>query len=680
MKTLRVLALPGGIIKDSLTKRLYGEVVKHNFLFILLTVFAFSIWNANAQRSEVTIQKKSSGAYELRINGKPKFIKGAVGDSGIDLVKKYGGNAIRSGYSKEKLDKARALGLMVLVNLPVASQRDGFNYDDTAAVRIQRDKILRIVQETKDHPAVMMWALGNELDHVPQKIYEPGKIYYNMKVWDAVNDLAKAIHEADPHHPVMTVVGSITEHKINALNKQCPDLDLLGVNEYGDLLKVPDWLRSWGWTRPYMVTEWGPTGFWQTPQTPWGYHIEETSSEKADKYKERYEGAILKDKNLCLGSFVFLWRQHQEYTHTWFGMFDKQWRETEAVDVMRYEWTGKLPANRAPRVDSMRINGKSAYDFIYISPGEKATAQVWMRDTDKNDSISYEWELLPEQTDFGYGGNGEKKPAPIDCSIEVVGEGTIRFTAPLREGAYRLFAAGYDKGNHAAYANIPIYVGEKNKPVRVLLITGGHDFAKEPFYAFIKSLQGITVTEAKHPNAVNMFRPENRNLYDVVLLYDMPDTISEQGKKDFTDCLKDGKGLIVWHHAYCSYQNWPEYQNIVGGRYHQNAWTDDKGVSHPASTYKHDVHLRVKVADPNHPVTKGIQDFNITDETYGNGTVNPDVHVLLSTDDPSASRSMAWTNRYGKAKVITILLGHDNLAWTNPDFVKLLTQAVLWVK
>jgi len=52
-------------------------------------------------------------------------------------------------------------------------------------------------------------------------------------------------------------------------------------------------------------------------------------------------------------------------------------------------------------------------------------------------------------------------------------------------------------------------------------------------------------------------------------------------------------------------------------------------------------------------------------------TVNPNVHVLLATDDPSASRSLAWTNSYGKAKVVTILLGHDNQVWTNPDFVKL---------
>jgi len=220
----------------------------------------------------------------------------------------------------------------------------------------------------------------------------------------------------------------------------------------------------------------------------------------------------------------------------------------------------------------------------------------------------------------------------------------------------------------------------KKSPVRVLLITGGHGFDEEPFYDFMKSLQGITVTAVKHPDALAMFRPENRNLYDVVLLYDMRGTISEEEKKDFTDCLKAGKGLIVWHHAYCSYQSWPEYQAIVGGGYHQKAWTDDKGVLHPASTYKHDVLLHVKVADAKHPITKGIGDFDITDETYGNGTVNPDVHVLLTTDDPSASGSLAWTNRYGKSKVVTILLGHDNLAWTNPAFAKLLTQAIFWVK
>ena len=416
------------------------------------------------QTKVVRIHKNVSGAFELLVDGKPVFIKGAVGNNGIELVKKYGGNAIRSSFRKERLDEAHALGLMALVNLPVVSQRDGFDYDDVEAVKVQHERVMNIVRETKNHPAVLMWALGNELDHVPQQVYEPNKIYYNMKVWDAVNDLAKAIHEIDPNHPVMTVVGSITQHKINALNEQCPELDLLGVNEYGDLLKIPDWLREWGWKRPYQVTEWGPTGFWQTRRTPWGYHIEETGSEKADKYKERYEGTILADKGMCLGSYVFLWRQHQEYTHTWFGMFDSEWRETEAVDVMRYLWTGEWPENRAPRVKSMTINGKTARDFISLVPGEVADARVEMLDPDENDVITYEWELLREPAYLGYGGNGERKPESMDASFKMASDGTVSFTVPKEAGPYRLFVAGYDKGNHVATANIPVYVGEFTRP------------------------------------------------------------------------------------------------------------------------------------------------------------------------------------------------------------------------
>jgi len=229
------------------------------------------------------------------------------------------------------------------------------------------------------------------------------------------------------------------------------------------------------------------------------------------------------------------------------------------------------------------------------------------------------------------------------------------------------------------FFNAGAFAQKKKAPVRVLLVTGGHNFAREPFDAFMRSLPGIVVTEVKHPDALVMFRPENRALYDVVLLYDMPKTISDQEKKDFTDCLKAGKGLVVLHHAYCSYQDWAEYQDIIGGRYHQKAWTDSKGKEHPASTFKHDVQFRVKIADTKHPVTKGIKDFDIIDETYGGGSVNPGVHVLLATDDPTSTPSIAWTNRYGKSKVVTILLGHDNQAWTNPNFVKFLTQAIMWV-
>jgi len=217
-------------------------------------------------------------------------------------------------------------------------------------------------------------------------------------------------------------------------------------------------------------------------------------------------------------------------------------------------------------------------------------------------------------------------------------------------------------------------------PVRVLLVTGGHGFDEEKFHAMLDAMPGITHTEAKHPDALAKFRPENRASFDVVLFYDMPKTITAQEKRDFIGTLKAGKGIVVLHHAYCSYQDWPEYQKIIGGRYHQKPWTDAAGTARPASTYKYNVPLRVKVADKTHPVTRGIEDFDIVDEAYCGGSVNPGAQVLLTTDNPLSTPSVAWAGRYEKSRTVTIILGHDKKAWTNPAFAKLLSQAIEWVR
>lgn len=228
--------------------------------------------------------------------------------------------------------------------------------------------------------------------------------------------------------------------------------------------------------------------------------------------------------------------------------------------------------------------------------------------------------------------------------------------------------------------SVRVFAQKTKNPVRVLLVTGGHGFDRDAMDVFKKSLPGIDMTEVQHPNALAMFRPENRTKFDVALFYDMPNVINEQEKKDLLDYLNGGKGMIIWHHAFASYPDWPEFESIMGGRYFLKQSADSKGVEHPASTYQHDVKFRVKVVDKKHPITKGLSDFDILDETYGICKVNPEVNVLLSTDEPTSTPSVAWSHKYGKSKVVTILLGHDNHAWTNPSFAKLLTQAIFWVK
>jgi CubicO group peptidase (beta-lactamase class C family)/type 1 glutamine amidotransferase len=176
-----------------------------------------------------------------------------------------------------------------------------------------------------------------------------------------------------------------------------------------------------------------------------------------------------------------------------------------------------------------------------------------------------------------------------------------------------------------------------------------------------------------------MLKAEQIAKYDVVLLYDMPKEISREAQQDFIDMLRKGKGVVFLHHAFCSYDYWPEFTRIVGGRYHHLPWTKDGAVQKP-SNYTHDVTLQVRVEDTNHPVTKGITDFEIVDEAYGDTEILPTVHPLLSTDSPLNGPFVCWTNTYGKSRIVTLTLGHDKLSWENPSFIKTLSQAIVWAK
>jgi beta-galactosidase/beta-glucuronidase len=167
--------------------------------------------------------------WNLAVNGQPVIIKGVVGHTYLEKAKAYGCNSVRTGWRAEQINQVSELGMHALVNLPAKAERNGMNFDDTTAVNLQTEELISIVKATKDHPAVLMWAIGNELDYIPP--LQP----FNPKVWDSVNQVAKAIQDIDPHHPVMTVIDTSMMHKVADIVKRCPDIDLLGINTYGDI-------------------------------------------------------------------------------------------------------------------------------------------------------------------------------------------------------------------------------------------------------------------------------------------------------------------------------------------------------------------------------------------------------------------------------------------------------------
>ncbi len=402
-----------------------------------------------------------NGSFFIYRNGKPYFIKGArtLGTRYMEQVADYGGNSVRVGYGdglQEVLDRASELGLTVLAGLPVGAERDGFDYSDSTMVQKQFNRIREIVDNYKDHPALLMWAIGNELDHIP------GNLPYDLNMWNAVNDIAEMIKKTDPNHPVMTVIGTGMPEKLAELMIRAPSIDLLGINAYADLNQVSGWLDEYGWNRPFAVTEWGPSGHWEVPRTNLGVVIEETSTEKGALYKQKYREIIEADSR-SVGSYAFLWASNRmERTHTWYNMFHDDGSEKEAVHVMNYLWSGEWPSNRAPKIEKLLINGRQAIDSIILEPGAIHTAVIKAMDPD-GDSLRVVWELLPELGEFAaYAGQGETKPEPIEDFMEFVDETgcELLFSLPEEAGkTYRLFVYVYDNYGNVGIANIPFYAG-----------------------------------------------------------------------------------------------------------------------------------------------------------------------------------------------------------------------------
>lgn len=211
------------------------------------------------------------------------------------------------------------------------------------------------------------------------------------------------------------------------------------------------------------------------------------------------------------------------------------------------------------------------------------------------------------------------------------------------------------------------------KKMNVIVITGGHDFDRKSFFELFDSYNDLTYSELKHPEANLQLGQLDLKSFDAVVFYDMPKSISEEEKLSYAKLLNAGKGLVFLHHSLASYQNWDEFKSIIGGRYHEEQNTPQ------SSTYQHDVDFKVKIEAANHPVTRGIHDFEIHDEVYGNTEVLSEVTPILSTDHPLSSKIIGWTHRKENSKIVYIQLGHDKAAFVNPNYRKLVRQAISYV-
>ena len=404
---------------------------------------------AHSQVSKVEVTTNALGNFELQRNGVPYYIKGAGAKAHFDLLVKSGANSIRvwSTNNKALLDSAHQHGLTVTLGLYVRPERSGMDYNNEYAVKGQIEQLKNEILKYKDHPALLVWGIGNEVD----------LRYSNFKVWETIEILAKFIKEVDPNHPTMAVTAGIDPSKAFYIKKYCPSVDILGLNVYGSIENAGANLRKFNWDKPYIVSEWGVNGPFEARRTSWKAKIEPPNGIKADQRLRRYKELIVKDKERCLGSYCFLWGQKQESTATWHGMFLSNGNPTEAVDVMQFCWLGEWPQSRAPSIKNISLDNIGWRKDHIIAPSSQATLSIeYLKYNNKK--VIVEYVLYPEAFSNKIGGDIQNSPEQIKLEVVRQNDNELTFISPKKKGAYRLFAYVKNEKGQSSVANIPFLV------------------------------------------------------------------------------------------------------------------------------------------------------------------------------------------------------------------------------
>jgi hypothetical protein len=203
------------------------------------------------------------------------------------------------------------------------------------------------------------------------------------------------------------------------------------------------------------------------------------------------------------------------------------------------------------------------------------------------------------------------------------------------------------------------------KKIKVLIVAGGHPFPEKPFRAVFDGYKDMDCTFVDEKAGGEAFDDISHWSYDTIVLYNFEKKPSEKRCENFLKLLDKGVGLVILHHAIYGYRPWPEFQKMVG-------------VASWLSGAKDDVHFKIHVEDPKHPITQGLADFPITDEVYAGHGLDPKVHVILTTDEPSNMKAIAWVHTYRKSPVCYFQLGHGPNAYSCKGFAAVLGQSIRW--
>ena len=442
--------------------------------FFIALLLAAALPEAHAQDGPIPVEVvKTKTGWQLLRGGEPFVIKGGCIVRGtvedpellelLDEIRDAGGNCIRlwatGAGTMGILDAAHERGLGVMLGLwmlhtagHVDSSGSSFDYQDPEAVTEQINSIALQVALYRDHPALVAWGVGNELEHLTEAADNDQDMV--AAIWQAIDDTAFMVKRLDPNHPTIAVTAELGEWHVtdNAtqLATYCDNIDIWGVNAYETLPEIREKIDAGPWDRPYLIPEYGPSGWWSAIRTTWGGRFEHTTTEKAEFYREGWIESIAGQSDRCLGGFTYLWDKLTPPTDSWFMMFGPDMEHSACIDALVEVWSGSPPANLSPDV-----SGISGVSGLIFDPADPMVLEVEAVDPEGGE-LTVDWiigeEIFDETGTYRWNAIGP-------CNYLETGGGlTLEPTAPLVPGAYRAVALVRDDAGSIGLASTPFFV------------------------------------------------------------------------------------------------------------------------------------------------------------------------------------------------------------------------------
>ncbi|MBE1876748.1 discoidin domain-containing protein [Myceligenerans pegani] len=390
-----------------------------------------------------------NGSWDLTVDGQPYTVRGFTwgpsfhtADHYLPMLTATNANTVRTwgtgADTRTLLDSAAAHDVRVVMGfwlLPGGGPGSGGCIDyrtDDAYKSEARADILHWVDVYKEHPAVLMWNIGNESILGLQDCFSGTDLEEVRHAYAAfVNDVSVAVHAADPHHPTTS-----TDAWTGAwpyIERSAPDLDLLSVNSYGDVCNIRAAWESGGHDRPYLLTEGGAAGEWEVPDDAHGVPAEPSDLEKAAAYVNSWR-CLREHDGVALGATFFHFGIEGDFGGVWFNVIPGDNKRLGYYSIARTWGVDTSVLNTPPEITAMDVP-----DAASVEAGGEFTVSVDMTDPDGDDITPVV--MLNSKYVNGAGGIAA-------AEFTETAPGTYRVTAPDTLGVWKVYVFAEDgRGN-----------------------------------------------------------------------------------------------------------------------------------------------------------------------------------------------------------------------------------------